>query len=315
MMKIILSRKGFDTSSGGGPSPILPDGRLLSLPIPDRHAPLRYREITRSGLNLGPVVAALTAGRVPSTQFAHLDPDLVAGCRPRPAGWRPLFGQSGAAQGHLRNQGVGPGDLFLFFGLFRWVRRTPSGLAWDPGARPLHLLWGWLQVEAVIPVDARARAAYPWAAGHPHFHDHPRRNNTAYLARRTLSLPGLEPDSIPGAGIFPTFHERLVLTAPAAARPSRWQLPGWFHPEKGRPLLTYHVNPARWQKNGRKTLLEAVSRGQEFVFHGGGRPEAAAWIEALLAFSRSGPPSLLSSPAGVGNGRPPAAHRSQDREK
>ncbi len=34
-MQIILSRKGFDSASGGGPSPILPDGTLLSLPIPE----------------------------------------------------------------------------------------------------------------------------------------------------------------------------------------------------------------------------------------------------------------------------------------
>jgi len=34
-MKVILSRKGFDSSYGGCPSPILPDGTLLSLPIPE----------------------------------------------------------------------------------------------------------------------------------------------------------------------------------------------------------------------------------------------------------------------------------------
>ena len=33
-MKVILSRKGFDSANGGIPSPILPDGTLLSLPIP-----------------------------------------------------------------------------------------------------------------------------------------------------------------------------------------------------------------------------------------------------------------------------------------
>lgn len=33
-MKIILSRKGFDSENGGYPSPIMPDGRLISLPIP-----------------------------------------------------------------------------------------------------------------------------------------------------------------------------------------------------------------------------------------------------------------------------------------
>jgi hypothetical protein len=34
LMKVILSRKGFDSASGGMPSPILPDGTLISLPIP-----------------------------------------------------------------------------------------------------------------------------------------------------------------------------------------------------------------------------------------------------------------------------------------
>ena len=35
-MRIILSRKGFDSSSGGVPSPIFPDGTTLSLFIPDK---------------------------------------------------------------------------------------------------------------------------------------------------------------------------------------------------------------------------------------------------------------------------------------
>ena len=33
-MKIILSRKGFDSANGGTASPVMPDGTLLSLPIP-----------------------------------------------------------------------------------------------------------------------------------------------------------------------------------------------------------------------------------------------------------------------------------------
>ena len=33
-MKIVLSRKGFDSQYGKQASPILPDGTLLSFPIP-----------------------------------------------------------------------------------------------------------------------------------------------------------------------------------------------------------------------------------------------------------------------------------------
>lgn len=57
-----------------------------------------------------------------TNKLAHLDPDLRRDALPtRPNGWRPAFGQSGAAAGHLFNQEVGIGDLFMFFG---WFRKT-----------------------------------------------------------------------------------------------------------------------------------------------------------------------------------------------
>jgi len=34
-MKVILSRKGFDKINGGYLSPIFPDGKMISIPIPD----------------------------------------------------------------------------------------------------------------------------------------------------------------------------------------------------------------------------------------------------------------------------------------
>lgn len=43
-MKVILSRKGFDSSAGCIASPILPDGTLLSLPIPGE-SNTKYSEI------------------------------------------------------------------------------------------------------------------------------------------------------------------------------------------------------------------------------------------------------------------------------
>ena len=117
-MKLILSRKGFDSSAGGMPSPIFPDGRMVSLPIPDERSQVSYADISYSGASLGPLVAQLTDGQIPAHYRAHIDPDLAKNSLPRLAGWRPIFGQTGPAQGHLRNNGVGLGDLFLFFGLF-----------------------------------------------------------------------------------------------------------------------------------------------------------------------------------------------------
>ena len=47
-MKVILSRKGFDSGYGGWASPILPDGRMLSLPIPASNGLLSYDDLSAS---------------------------------------------------------------------------------------------------------------------------------------------------------------------------------------------------------------------------------------------------------------------------
>ena len=44
-MKIILSRKGFDSEYGGYPSPILPNGQMISLPIPDQKDDIKYSDV------------------------------------------------------------------------------------------------------------------------------------------------------------------------------------------------------------------------------------------------------------------------------
>src|SRR5689334_1319956 len=127
-MKLVLSRNGFDSAAGGVPSPIFPDRRMYSLPIQAAGATKRYGEILkgddRRGTDMGSVVKDLTSGRVCEEYLAHLDPDLDPSALPRLPGWRPAFGQTGAAQTHLDHCGVGVGDLFLFFGWFRRVARA-----------------------------------------------------------------------------------------------------------------------------------------------------------------------------------------------
>ena len=100
MQRLILSRKGFDSSAGGVPSPIFPDGRIISLPIPDRRTNLRYKDIDVWSYNLGTIVDDLTRGKVRPDWNLHLDPDLNPNHLIRHEDWRPTFGQVGAAQGH-----------------------------------------------------------------------------------------------------------------------------------------------------------------------------------------------------------------------
>lgn len=281
-----MSRKAFDTGAGGMPSPVLPDGRLVALPIPDKSSPIRYGDITWDGINLGELVATLSRGRILSTHFAHLDPDLNPASLPRSPGWRPVFGQEGSAQGHLRNQGVGPGDLFLFFGLFGRTRDSAAGLVWARDALPRHLLWGWLQVDRVVTVDACEAAELPWARYHPHFHRGPSASNTLYLPRDQLTLEG-QPTGLPGAGHARRAVPELTLTARDASTTSEWDVPGWMVPGPGAPALTYHNNAARWRPAGERARLTAVSRGQEFVLDTAHYPQATSWATSLIEHAAS----------------------------
>ena len=105
-MKIVLSRKGFDSSSGGHPSPILPDVKMLSLPIPVAWDKLSYHEIYEpNGKTYGQIIEELDAGATIGLKGAHLDPDLAPRTRPRPPDWLPAFGQIEGSATHLQSQG------------------------------------------------------------------------------------------------------------------------------------------------------------------------------------------------------------------
>lgn len=279
-MRIIISRKGFDMGSGGCPSPILPDGRMISLPIPDKCSGLRYQDLNQYGLNYGDLVSQLSRGKQRADYRAHLDPDLSPEALPRESGWKPVFGQMKQAQGHLRNQGVREGDLFLFFGLYQAIKETKTGLVFDRDQPKLHMLWGWMQIGEVLPIHADTLERIPWASYHPHFVTPGVTNNTLYIAADKLSLDG-KTTALPGAGVFPRFEPRLVLTADPQRAVSHWRLPGWFY-SPDRPLISYLSAQRRWQIDGDSVLLDTSGRWQEAVMDADHYPEAESWALQLI---------------------------------
>jgi Nucleotide modification associated domain 3 len=280
-MKIILSRKGFDSSSGGVPSPIFPDGQMLSLPIPDKSSPITYGEIAGNDwATVGELV--LNLARIPQTHRAHLDPDLAIRSFPRENAWKPLFGQASSAESHLRNQGVGQGDVFVFFGLFRSVERADSKWRYVPGSKPIHAIFGWLQIAARVAVSAWPPSKQ-WAHYHPHFVRGADPSNVLYVAADRLKLPCAKSISVAGAGAFRSIRPLLCLTEPDASRPGLWLLPDWFHPENRNSVLSYHGASSRWQRCPNGVMLSSVSRGQEFVLDSEHYPEAIDWLRNLLS--------------------------------
>jgi hypothetical protein len=190
-MKIILSRKGFDSSNGGLPSPIMPDGTLLSMPIPSEDN-ARYDELTYNGTTYSEILHQLA----PSKSFSqcHVDPDIRKECRRTSVEkWVPAFGQIGAAQGVLTNANVGVGDIFLFFGWFRrtelfngqyrFVRRK-KGDFYD--FSDLHVIYGYMQIGEII-TDRERIASFSW---HPHSAESRihHSSNALYIPTDTLSI-------------------------------------------------------------------------------------------------------------------------------
>ena len=239
--KLILSRKGFDSGSGGCPSPIFPDGTMFSLPIPsyDEEA---FEDLQHGDIDIVSVVTGVTNGRMSGRNLIHLDPDLNFDAhrhrkdRADWQEWRGMLGQAGIAQSHLNNQGVASGDLFLFFGLYRRVEETAQGWRFVSGSPELHILWGWLQIYEKYPVADIGPNELAWARHHPHIaRDYRGDKNTVYAAFMKLDLDGKDHQcAIAGWGVFPQTRPttgsdrpqwcgRFELAAPAVVLSRRQQ--------------------------------------------------------------------------------------------
>lgn len=279
-MKLILSRKGFDSANGGCPSPILPDGTMLSLPIPDARESasdklctpqLGFADLLNETLNLSydEIWSSIGKKTYQGNQPCHLDPDIRKIRRVCEVdGWEPAFGQCGAAQTHLENQGVGIGDLFLFFGWFRPVEKgTKTPVRYIRNARDIHALYGYLQVGEVLKGECIAHR-FPW---HPHASPlrQQLKGNTLYVPANGLSCPGV-PNGLPGYGVF-HYADDLVLTAPGMSR-SRWTVLDWMHVT----TISHHSS-----KSLHQNYFQSVPIGQEFVV--GECPESIAWIGDIFS--------------------------------
>ncbi|MFZ3591884.1 hypothetical protein ACOI1C_22425, partial [Bacillus sp. DJP31] len=221
--KVIISRKGFDGTTGGKPSPIL-DDRFVSLPIPRADSGDFYKDFIYSRKeNYLKVMKDLGINLYSE---AHLDPDLQKSIlNERPEKWRGLFGQAGISQGTLHNRFVGEGDIFLFFGWFKEARKGNGVWRYRADALDIHAIFGYLEVDRLL--DIKARNPVPsWTKYHPHIKnrkDHGNLRNTVYIATRKFStLPEKA-----GWGTF-MYNKELILTKQNAKSKSFWELPPAF---------------------------------------------------------------------------------------
>lgn len=265
-MKVILSRKGMDSRAGGIPSPILPDGTLLSLPIPDGTSGKPYGELSYKGQSYQEIIRQLHPSfDFVKNQTCHLDPDIYDGLGGRPAEWKPAFGQCEASARHLDNMGVDVGDVFLFYGMFKQAERQPDGtLGFVRGAPIQHIIYGYMKVGEILREEQEISRRYPW---HPHGANTNRPYNRLYL-----------PDTY---GTF-QYAAPLVLTKPGQDSRRLWTLPAFF---------AEHGISISWQGENRPTLvdncaeLNSTCRGQEFVITTSTaelQQKLVDWVDSLI---------------------------------
>lgn len=270
-MKVILSRKGFDSKNGGNPSPILPDGTLLSLPIPDSLHSVgnsnykEYSELYFEGRSYAETINQLNPKF--NDTYCHLDPDIRREICKRDKNWTAVFGQSNAAQTHLIKHGVQEDDLFLFYGWFKQTEYGEDGrLTYVADAPDLHIVYGYLQVGKMITDDKEIKK-YNW---HPHASDG-YINNCLYIARDTCSWDS----SKQGYGVLSNRKDR-VLTKDGMSR-RYWNLPFGNIPISWNPD---NVAWANWKKDG-SGYFQSSDIGQEFVISD--NTEVEDWAKSLLA--------------------------------
>jgi len=287
--KIILSRKGFDSSAGGDYSPFDPaTGKYIVLPIPMSKEEcrisnsLRFEEVKiKKGYfkecnasNLEELVKMVTTKRkaiitrykksVEESEYAHFDPWLgrcpwLAAESNHSIG---AFGQVDKTQTHLSKLGIGEGSLFLFFSRFKPIDNTRENTI-VPDINYKHLkagiyfIYGWLRVREVIKsfeeihnkLDEKEEKEL--RSRHPHAT--PKYFENCQGKNNTIYIAHKylldNSNEFEGCGYFPKLTKNLLLTATDSD-----QGPNWI--------------PSRWKLPGffyghRPSCMDTPKRGWE----------------------------------------------------
>lgn len=285
-MKLILSRKGFDSANGKIPSPIFPDGKAFSLPILTSDSTVKIENLRYENYDISQIVHDLSNGSISKNRSVHLDPDIDR-CvvEKEDDAWRGAFGQTGSAQSHLNKQQVNIGDMFLYFGWFKAVEKVNGRWQYIKHAPDLHIIFGWLKVEKILTFNEINSPSilfdYPWLSNHPHLSGYENDHfNTIYIGANKLDLFGIESD---GYGVFQSLKEEHILTDRDQPLRSVWKLPGSMMPSINRQALSYHGNLSRWkEKDSNWVNLRSVGRGQEFVLDMSEYDNIEMWIRDMF---------------------------------
>ena len=277
-MRIVLSRKGWDSGSGGRPNLIFDEtGEMVMLPIPEYENDVTYDKLHLSrDENIRNHLKRIVPAHCQKTNIpftCHADPNLrnLFGRKE----YQGSLGQVSTSQTHLKNQKIKVGDVFIFFGLFNHVI-LKNGELRIRSRYPGHVIFGYLQIGDIIsPKDynkegrAEIESKYPWITDQPHWNAEKYKkysNNCIYVAAEHCTFN----KSLPGCGTF-DYHEELNLSMRDIPQSTHWNLPL----ELRNLSITYCPTGMVDDK-----YFQAPARGQELVIEDS--PAASKWAEKLI---------------------------------
>jgi hypothetical protein len=234
---------------------------FFQYPSPQDHpSPRKYKDLDFNGIS-GTKLLEEVSAKVRDTDYCHNDPMLNEKIG--------IFGQASSSQTELKNNKVGPEDLFLFFGWFK---------NFSANGRDLHHLFGWLQIEEIIE-GSRDIKQYLLKNNiqHPHGYGDTSRfsNNTIYVAKKKLELNKREIFD-QGYGLFKCTHDDLILTEKTQTR-SRWKLPSKYF----RDSKDLFLNRMNWENKEECTIFYR-GFGQEFILDIEKNPNVRKWAINLI---------------------------------
>jgi hypothetical protein len=247
-LKLILSRKGLDSSNSNKPSLVWENGALLSLPIPSNDT-TRYADLKYLDWSYERIINDLKILPKSTELRCHCDPDIYAENKISTIkDWKACFGQHGIAQIHLNKKEVEKGDIFLFFGWFKKTQLINGQLSYVKESPDQHVIYGYLQIGEILKEQEKIEK-YNW---HPHAQENfigKDNNNALYVASEFL----LDTE-LPGFGTF-KYSPDLVLTKEGYSR-SKWELPKVISGKN----LSYHNMLSQ-----KDDYFQSACIGQEFV--------------------------------------------------
>ena len=258
-MKIILSRKGFDSTAGGFASPVFPDGTLFSIPIPSKSDKFTYSNLNFKCENdsISKILNDLTSKKIHSGKWRECD---YGGSKfhchydPMPYSSEDFtgiaFGQYGRTESHLRKQGIKKGDIFLFYGWFRKVKKVDNRWQYTSDALDIHLIWSYMEVGEILKIDTveekqKVLNIYPFLENHAHMYISENVQNSIYLSKKHR--------------YFKYDEIRCLTDLKDYKGRAKWRLPNYFNHSEAFTFLK------DLQKDNNDVIISHRGYGQEFV--------------------------------------------------